>query len=200
MAFTRKWLSALGIDADKIDEIISAHIEVVDGLKQERDDLSEKVNSLTETNKTLEDEKKQLEQGHGDDYEKLKKEFDAYKADVLGKETKAEKATAYRELLRANGISEKRLDAILKVTDIDAIELDKDKKIKDEKSLSEKIKAEWADFIETQSVQGVKTATPPVNTGSGNGMTKEQILSIKDAEARQKAIANNLNLFMKGIN
>ena len=37
MSFTRRFLSALGIEAEKIDEIINAHIEVVDGLKEERD-------------------------------------------------------------------------------------------------------------------------------------------------------------------
>ena len=35
MALTRKCLSALGIEAEKIDEIISAHTETVDGLKDE---------------------------------------------------------------------------------------------------------------------------------------------------------------------
>ena len=39
MALTRKFLSALGIEADKIDEIINAHSETVDALKEERDNF-----------------------------------------------------------------------------------------------------------------------------------------------------------------
>jgi hypothetical protein len=35
MALTRKFLSALGIEAEKIDEIISSHTETVEGLKDE---------------------------------------------------------------------------------------------------------------------------------------------------------------------
>ena len=38
MRLTRKYLSALGIDADKIDEIIEAHMETVNALKSELDD------------------------------------------------------------------------------------------------------------------------------------------------------------------
>ena len=37
MALTRKFLKALGIEDEKVDEIISAHTETVDALKAERD-------------------------------------------------------------------------------------------------------------------------------------------------------------------
>ena len=37
MALTRKFLTALGVDADKIDEIITAHTDTVEALKEERD-------------------------------------------------------------------------------------------------------------------------------------------------------------------
>ena len=39
MALTRKFLSALGIEEDKVDEIIKAHTETVDALKEQRDEL-----------------------------------------------------------------------------------------------------------------------------------------------------------------
>lgn len=193
MAFTRKWLSALGIEADKIDEIISAHIEVVDGLKKERDELSDKVTSLTEANKALDTEKRQLEKGHGEEYNELKKQFDEFKNDVQNKEIRAEKERAYTELLRNAGVSEKRINAILKVTDIDGIELDKDKKIKGEAEKLNDIKSEWAEFIETKSVQGAKTPTPPQTNGGTAYKTKEEILKIKDTTERQKAWADFLN-------
>ncbi len=35
MALTRKFLAALGIEDDKVDEIIQAHTETVNGLKDE---------------------------------------------------------------------------------------------------------------------------------------------------------------------
>lgn len=39
MAFTRKFLSAMGVEADKIEEIMTAHIEVVDHFKSQLDDF-----------------------------------------------------------------------------------------------------------------------------------------------------------------
>ena len=51
MALTRKFLAALGIEADKVEEIISAHMETVNGLKDEKEALQKKadqVDSLTE--------------------------------------------------------------------------------------------------------------------------------------------------------
>ena len=37
MSLTRKFLSALGIEDDKVDEIISAHTDTVNALKEQRD-------------------------------------------------------------------------------------------------------------------------------------------------------------------
>ena len=39
MALTRKSLAALGIEADKVEEIINAHVETVNGLKDEKEAL-----------------------------------------------------------------------------------------------------------------------------------------------------------------
>lgn len=191
MAFTRKYLAALGIEAEKIDEIISAHVEVVEGLKKERDDLTARLGEVEAQNE-------EIKNNGNEQYTKLKKEFDDYKTDVANKETRANKTQAYVDLLKSAGVSEKRIAAIVKVSDIDGLELDENGKIKDEKAQSDKIKNDWAEFIETKQVQGAVTPTPPQSNGGGSTMTKEQIMQIKDTEARQKAIQQNLELFMKG--
>ena len=41
MALTRKMLKAMGIEDEKIDQIIEAHTETVDALKVERDQYKE---------------------------------------------------------------------------------------------------------------------------------------------------------------
>ena len=51
MAFTRKFLSALGIEADKVDQIIDAHTEVTDALKSERDKYKADAEKLTAPNR-----------------------------------------------------------------------------------------------------------------------------------------------------
>ena len=47
MALTRKFLRALGIEDDKVEEIIGAHLETVNPLKDERDNLKEQADKAT---------------------------------------------------------------------------------------------------------------------------------------------------------
>jgi hypothetical protein len=201
MAFTRKFLSAMGIEAEKVDEIINAHIEVVDGLKEERDNYKKDAEKLADVEKELTKAKEKIaKNGDGEtvlkeDYDKLKKEYDDYKADISAKNTRTEKENAFRELLKSAGVSEKRFNAIIKVSDIDGLELDKDGKIKDADKHTETVKTEWADFIETTTTKGANTANPPANNGKGTGKTKEEILAIKDGAVRRQEMLNNPHLF-----
>lgn len=128
-------------------------------------------------------------------YEAVKKDFSDFKADQAKKDTRTAKETAYRALLKEAGVSEKRIEAVLKVSDVDGVELDEKGAVKGADKLSEAIKTEWADFIPTTRTEGAPTATPPANTGGGSTMTAEQIDSIKDIEARHQAILNNPDLF-----
>lgn len=127
-------------------------------------------------------------------YDALKDDFDAYKKDITAKESKAARSNAYKELLKQAGVSEKRLDAVLKVSDIDSLEMGEDGKFKDSDKILENIKNEWADFITTTETKGAETSTPPSNNGGGK-MTKADIMKIKDTSERQKAIADNHELF-----
>jgi hypothetical protein len=201
MAFTRKFLSALGIEADKVDEIINAHIEVVDGLKEERDGFKADAEKLADVQKKLDKANEKLaKQGEGEtvlkvDFDKLQKEYDDYKADITAKETKRTKEHAVREFYKGVGVSEKRIDSVMKVTNLDDFELDKDGKIKDADKHTEKAKTEWADFISTTTEKGANTANPPANNGGGSTKTKEEIMSIKDGSVRRAEMAKHPELF-----
>lgn len=196
MALSRKFLAAMGIEEDKIDEIISAHTDTVNGLKDKLADAEGKAKKADDLQQKLEDVQKQLDaSGTGEDeykekYETLKKEYDDYKADVEAKEVSRKKNHAYRELLKEAGISDKRYDAIMKVTDLAEIELDGDT-VKDKDKVVESIKTEWSDFVVKENQHGANTANPPANNGGGATMTKEQIRAIKDPIARQKAMLEN---------
>lgn len=203
MSLTRKALVAMGIDSEKIDQIIEMHTETVDALKGERDNALSDVkkykadaDKLAEVEKELSDLK--VKQGqpdvYKDKYDKLKSEYEAYKGEVSAKETKAAKTKAYREMLKEIGISEKRLDSVMKVADLDSIELDENGAIKDVDGLKKSAKDEWSDFIVSEGQKGAQTPTPPSNIG-GNKMTKEQIMNIKDVEARQQAMLANKEAF-----
>lgn len=197
MAFTRKMLKAMNIEDEKIDQIIDAHSETVDALKADRDAYKEDAAKLAAVQKELDALKAKGDDGYKAKYEAEKAAHDALKADIAAKETKKAKTDAYRELLKGANIDEKRIATILRAEapTIDKIELDADGKIKNAEQYTESIKSDWADFIVTQSAKGANTATPPANGGAATTKTKEDILKIKDAGERQKAIAENPTLF-----
>lgn len=193
MALTRKLLSAMGIEADKIDQIIDAHTETVDGLKRERDEYKAKAERFDEV-KAKYDELKATAKDSGD-YEKLKKEFDDYKAEIQNKETATAKREALRKVAKDAGLTETGINKAVKYANLADIELDDDGNVKDAKSLIKSLKEEWPEHIATAVTEGAKTSTPP-SGGSGKAYkTRDEIMAIKDTGERQKAIAENLNLF-----
>ena len=175
MALTRKMLQAMDISADKIDEIINAHSETVNALKEERDRYKADADKLAEVTKERDTAKASLAEAVKEDwkskYEKEHTDFEGYKTTVASEKVKTSKTEAYKALLIKAGVSEKRVDTILKVSDLAALELDKDNKLKDESKLMESIKSEWADFIVKESKQGAGTPTPPAG-GEGSAFEK----------------------------
>lgn len=197
MSITRKFLSAMGIEGDKVDEIINAHVETVDALKEERDEAKAEADKykadaekLASVQKELDGLKEEAAKGTADPWEPkytaLQKEFEDYKADIAAKETKAKKASAYKAILKSAGVDEKRLDSIMKVTDIDGYELDEKDGLKDADKVAEQIKKEWADFIPSEGTEGAKTATPPAS----NGGSTQQL-----SRAAQLAAQYHANLY-----
>ena len=201
MGFTRKFLSALGIESDKVDEIINAHIEVVDGLKEERDDFKKNAEKLADVEKELNKAKEKLaKNGEGEtvskeDYDKLKKEYDDYKDEISSKETLQAKQAAIRKLAKDSGLSDKGAEKAVKYTDYESVELDKDGKVKDADKHAEFLKNEWSEHHETTTTRGANTANPPANNGKGTGKTREEIMEIKDGATRRQEMQNNPHLF-----
>lgn len=172
MAFTRKFLKALDIADEKIDQIIDAHTEVTDALKADRDKYKEDATKLPQVQKELDETKQQVEaaakDGYKEKYEKEKKDFDEYKKGIDAEKTKAKKSEAYKAVLKEAGVSEKRYDAILRLTDIDKVELDDEGKIKDSAKVVEDVKKEWSDYIVKTEEHGAGTETPPAGAGAGD--------------------------------
>lgn len=211
MSLTRKMLKAMGVEDEKIEQIIEAHTETTDALKADRDKYKEEAEKMPdvatekdnlqrevdELQKEVDNLKAEVElaTSYKEKYENERTAFEDYKKGVDADKEKAKKADAYRSLLKKAGVSDKRIDAVLKVTDTDGLTLNEDGEVEDADGIVEKIKSEWSEFIVTSSVEGVKTETPPTNTGGK--MTKEEIMAIKDRSERQKAISENLDLFSR---
>lgn len=171
MAFTRKFLKAMGIEDDKIEQIIEAHTDVTTALKEDRDKYKADAEKLAQVQKELDEANEKLDaaakDGYKEKYEKEKKDFDEYKKGVEAAETKAKKTDAYKGLLKKAGVSEKRIDAILKVTSLDDIELDDKGEIKDADKKVEGIKTEWSEFIVKTETRGEGAENPPSGAGGG---------------------------------
>ena len=200
MALTRKFLASKGLEADVIDEIIQAHTETVEGLKEERDRYRDDANAYAETKKQLDEANEKLKDYSKDDaykvkYDALKEEFDEFKTGVETEKSNNTKKSAYKALLKEVGISDKHVESVAKLAELDKIKLDKDGKIEDADNLKKSLKEEWADFIVTDGKEGAGTATPPSNNGGGK-KTKEEIYAIKDTAARQQAMLENKELFL----
>ena len=165
MALTRKALKAMGLSDEQVDSVIEMHTETVDALKESRDTYKTDAEKLPE----LQAELDKLKAKVGEDgknpfevkYNALKEEFDQYKNEVTGKETARAKEEAYKELLKSAGVSEKRISAVLKVTDLKGLKLDAEGKLENAEDLTNTIKTEWADFIATEKKEGVDVPTPP---------------------------------------
>lgn len=196
MALSRKFLTALGIEDDKIDEIITAHTDTVNALKEQRDNYKEDAEKLAEVTKERDELKKQIDTDGENSFEKkyneLKATFDEYKGKVEADNTKRAKSKAYKALLKEAGIGDKYIDSVLKVADFDKIELDGDK-IKNADKLTESVKNEFSAFVVENSQKGADTANPPANVGARK--TKEEIAAIKDTAERQQAMLENADLY-----
>lgn len=168
MALSRKFLASKGIEADVIEEIITAHTETISGLKDKLDEANgykEKAEKYDSAKKELDDLKAEVAKNSDKDYDKLKKEFDDYKAEVSAKETKTAKETAYRKLCKDAKLSEEGITKAVKYAEWDKIELDEKGEVKNPKDHLKAIGDEWGKFIETTGQQGASTSTPPAGGG-----------------------------------
>lgn len=199
MAFGRKWLDEILQNEElsakeKAQKIMDEHITVTNGLKDERDSYKQEADKAADIQKELdgikggEDFKKKYEDEH--------KAFEDFKKQTAQDAETAKVKAAYRKLLADEGISEKRLDSILKVTDLSKVKLDKDGNLENADDLKKAINEEWGEFKTTVTTKGADVEKPPQTASSK--MTKEEIMKIQDTSERQKAIAENLNLFGKG--
>lgn len=195
MALTRKMLKAMGIEDEKIDQIIEEHTESTDALKQQRDEYKAKA----EAKATASTEPKPKDPEPGDEYKAKydaeKKAFEDYKANIAAEKAEADKRAKYRELIVKAGVDSKRVDSVLKVSDLSEIKV-KDGAIEGADDLVKSIKEDWADFIPTTQKVGANAPNPPENDG---GVKKlEDITKMQDPVARQEALAKYIEAQNEG--
>lgn len=194
MSLTRKKLKAFGLTDEQIDSVIEEHVDTVNSLQADVNKYKTEAEKLPSVQKELDD----LKAAKGDDWKKKYEDehtaFESFKAEAGKKETKAAKERAFREILKAENISEKRHDTIVKYFDVDTLELDEDGKAKNGDAIAKQIRDDFGDYTVQTHQRGAGTEHPPANTGGK--MTKKEIMAIKDYKERQKAIEQNPEVFL----
>lgn len=152
----------MGIEESQIETIIEAHTDTVNGLKADRDKYKEQAERVPDLQRKLEEAEEAI--AEADDwkakYEGERKALKDYQAKVDGEKAEAAKAKAYRDMLKAANVDPKRIDTIMRVTDLTKVEME-DGKLKDGEKLTESAKTEWADFIIKTKTDTGQPATPP---------------------------------------
>lgn len=173
MALTRKLLKGMGLTDEQVDTIIEAHTDTVDGLKADISRYKSDAEKLPSVQKQLDDLKAAGDGGYKEKFEKERKAFEDYKADITAKETKAAKEKAVKAYFESKNITGANLDLAMRGCgeEMAALELDGDK-IKDTKSLDALIGGTYKSLVSTTRTKGANPATPPANTG-GSGVTAE---------------------------
>lgn len=171
MALTRKFLKALGIEEDKIDEIISAHGDTVAALKEEIEQAKQGADGLAAVTKERDELKKRMEalEKASGDAAKVQADFDAYKKQVETDRANAGKKTLIKKALEVAGANPAAIDLMLNTVALDKVEVENDV-LKDAKAVIDPLKASHAGLFGTSDTIGTPTLTPPPGGGK---MTKE---------------------------
>ena len=168
MALTRSFLKALGIEEEKIGEIINAHSETVSGLKAEIEKYKGDAEKLPDVQKQLTEATEKLKAADSDGYkakyEAEKAAHEKLKTDTANEKTRNAKETALREALKAAGYSDAGIKKIAKYGGfIDSVNLDESGKLKDGDKLLESVAAEWSEYKGTIKTESANPANPPIS-------------------------------------
>lgn len=183
MSLTRKMLKAMGIEDEKIDQIIEAHTETVDGLKEQITQYKASAEKLPGVQKELDDLKKD---SSGSDYkakyEKEKKDFQDYKNGVAEKESAAAKEKAARAYFESKGIPGESMGLVVRgaKAEISGLELDGEK-IKDSSALDALLNGDYKGLVGKTVKTGTETQTPPITSG---GVKSREEIYKKDDKGR----------------
>lgn len=166
MALTRKLLRSMGIEDDKIDQIIEEHTGTVNRLKDELDEYREAAEALPAVQKELDELKGRPDDGYKERYEKEHAEFEAFREKAARADSEREKRQLYRKLLQEAGVDPKRIDSVMRVADLSEVAVE-DGKLKDAGGLAESIKSEWSDFIVHTGTKPAPVDNPPAGGDPG---------------------------------
>lgn len=155
MALTRKYLKAMGLEDDKIDQIIEAHTEVTTAIKADADRYKADAEKLSEVQAELDSLKAMKDDGLQAKVDQLTAELTEEKA---GRKKDRQEA-AIRQELTAMGAQD--VDYLLyKLGDTSEL-FDEDGQLKDKDAFAEKTKADYPNQFKAESTKSKRNPPPP---------------------------------------
>ena len=198
MALTRKLLKGMGLTDEQVETIIEAHTETTDGLKNQLNQYKADAEKLPGVQKELDDLKAAGDGGYKAKYEAEKSAHDAYKQQIAGEKQKAQDDKDIFSIIEEAGVVRESFQRLIHNSfDRQLLKRGADGAITNRAELVELVRTQNPDCIPTTETKGTPPANPPTGGKTGSGMTRAEIMQIKDTTERQRAIAENLDLFGK---
>lgn len=185
MALSRKFLEGMGLEEKQVQAIVEANAESIEALKAERDGYKEQAAKVPNLQKQLEEAQKASadEGGWKEKYTSEHKAFEDFKTKVASEKAQADKAKAYRDMLLKANVDPKRIDAIMRVTDLSGVEME-DGKLKDADKLEEAAKTEWEAFVVKTKTKGADPENPPTGGKAPEGADPEIVKRLQQRHER----------------
>ena len=206
-------LTAMGIEGEKIDQIIEAHTETTEALKAKAEEAEARAEEMKGQAAKVSDLEKQIEDmkaaDDGDEWkakyeqakadadklqsdldrangekDKLQGEFDAYKGQVESERADAQKLELYKGLLREIGLDEKRVEKAARLKPLDELTVEEGA-LAGYEELKKAEAEEWAEFIpQSQGTHGQAVPTPQKGEPTGDGPDASISQALKERHER----------------
>lgn len=199
--FTRKYLAGLGLEADKIEAVMEAHVEVVEALKGKIAESGDRAEELAKVQAELRQVKEDLKAARATieaaEKEDYKGKYESEKAahEKLVSDIEAEKVAAKKEqaLTKAAKAAKYSADAIASILDskkdyAGRIEFDENGNATNAEEILKAIAADRPGITPKVEKERHTPANPPASDGAKRSLTWEEIDKIKNPVERQKAM------------
>lgn len=191
MELTKEMLQALGIAEAQAEAILSAHAaDMNEAASQHKAEMDEAASQHKLAMDAAESRCKAVSDA-------LDAERDA---DWRGRCREAERMAhrAFKQseclrLLRAEGVPERYVRKLARMTDLDRLDMDGEQ-VRDEAAARAWLRSEWGDFIPRDVVMPLCVDTPPA-VAENPRVSVEAIMAIEDDARREREIARNHELF-----
>lgn len=173
MAFTRKMLKALGIEEDKIEQIMDAHTEVTNALIAERDEAKATAEKLPKVQEELDKVKNDLkaagkeENDYKSKYEAEKEAHEKLKGEITAKAEAERTDKALYEWAIAQGYSDNGAKKIVKYGGYrERVKFDDNGKPTNLDDLKEDVSSEWGEYKGGETKTETHSSGEPMTGGS----------------------------------